>query len=74
MSFRKDLEQIINRNSMENGSDTPDFLLAEYLQDCLLAFDKAVKARERWYGREPHTLHERLGLSEPIPTKNVDVA
>jgi hypothetical protein len=49
--FRTDIEYIINKRSMENGSNTPDFILAEYLADCLVAFDNAVVARERWYGR-----------------------
>jgi hypothetical protein len=52
MTFREDLASLINRHSLENGSDTPDSLLAEYLTDCLAVFDKAVTARERWYGRE----------------------
>ena len=50
--LRKEIEQIINRSSAENGSDTPDFILAEYLTGCLTTFDKAVRAREQWYGRE----------------------
>jgi len=52
-SFRKRLEMLINEFSKENGSDTPDFILAEYMQDCLVAFDKAVISREKWYGRNP---------------------
>ena len=48
--FRKELETLINRCSKENGSDTPDFILAEYLEGCLIAFDNAVEAREKWYG------------------------
>ena len=51
--IRTDLEQAINRACAENGSDTPDFILAEYLMGCLVVFDDAVKAREKWYGREP---------------------
>jgi len=47
--LRKEIEQAINKNSCENGSDTPDFILAEYLTDCLKAFDKAVVRREEWY-------------------------
>lgn len=43
--FRKDLEVLINQNSMENKSNTPDFILAAYLEDCLNAFDKAVCRR-----------------------------
>ena len=50
--FRKDLEKLLNSLSRENGSDTPDFILAEYLMDCLTAFDKATNARECWYGRK----------------------
>ena len=49
--FADELESLINRYSQENGSDTPDFILASYLNDCLKAFDSAVAARECWYGR-----------------------
>jgi hypothetical protein len=49
-SFRKDLEQLINGYSMESNSHTPDFLLAQYLERCLDAFDEATRARDRWYG------------------------
>ena len=52
--FREDLEKLINRHSMENGSNTPDFILAEYLISCLQAFDFASRAREEWYGKELH--------------------
>ncbi len=47
--FRKELENLINCHSKENGSDTPDFILARYMADCLDAFDKAVKTRTEWY-------------------------
>ncbi len=50
--LRKDIEQAINKHSIESGSDTPDFILAEYLTDCLHAFDKATVKREEWYGRK----------------------
>ena len=50
--FRKELEGLINRYSMENGSDTPDFILAGYMAGCLDAFDTAMTAREMWYGRK----------------------
>jgi len=53
MPLREEVEHAINRNSAENGSNTPDFLLAEYITDSLAAFDKAVRAREKWYGRDP---------------------
>jgi len=52
MSLIKEIETAINKYSAENGSDTPDFILAEYLIGCLNAFDIALTAREKWYGRE----------------------
>ena len=61
-SFRSDVESAINRHSMENGSNTPDFILADYLQDCLAAYDRTVSAREKWYGRDPKQI---VGL-DPI--------
>jgi len=51
-NFEKKLESLLNECSMENGSDTPDFILAGYLQDCLTAFNTAMKIRESWYGRD----------------------
>ena len=49
--FRKALEHAINYHSRENGSNTPDFVLAQYLADCLAALDKAVQNREAYFGR-----------------------
>ena len=51
MAFREELESLINKHSIENGSDTPDFLLAGFLEDSLAAFDRATIRREAWYGR-----------------------
>lgn len=49
LRFRTDLEHLLNRHSRENGSDTPDFILAEYLAGCLAAWDQAVSLRTAWY-------------------------
>lgn len=54
--FRKELEALLNCHSRENGSDTPDFILAEYLADCLAAWDRAVTRRTQWYGPKRHTI------------------
>ena len=51
--FISEIRDIINRHSMENGSNTPDFILAQYLTNCLRAWNTATTAREKWYGREP---------------------
>lgn len=49
--FQKELEELINKHSWENGSNTPDFILAQYMCASLAAFSHAVNDREQWYGR-----------------------
>ena len=49
-TFQQELQSLINRYSRENGSNTPDFILAGYLEDCLNAFDRATGIRAKWYG------------------------
>jgi len=39
--FRAELTRLINRFSREHDADTPDGILADYLVDCLGAFDTA---------------------------------
>ena len=51
--FQKELESLINEHSIENASNTPDFILAQYLSGCLSAFTVAIQQRENWYGRDP---------------------
>lgn len=48
-SFRDHLERLINAHSMENVSNTPDFILASYLASCLDALNDCVVARDEWY-------------------------
>jgi len=50
VTFLERLEILINEFNQENGSNTPDYILARFLGGCLVAFDKAVKEREEWYG------------------------
>jgi hypothetical protein len=52
MSLQEKLTNILNEASAENASNTPDFILAEYMLACLSAFDTAVQQRETWYGRD----------------------
>jgi hypothetical protein len=54
-SFQKDLEALINCHCQENVSNTPDFILADFLSKVLAAFDEAVNRREIWYNRRTRT-------------------
>lgn len=48
--FRQELAALINKHSKENGSNTPDFLLAKYLHRCLDLYDETTQQRDAWYG------------------------
>lgn len=48
--FEKELTKLINKYSLESGSDTPDYLLAEYLVGCLETFNDTVQRRSDWAG------------------------
>ena len=50
--LEKDLAGLINSECRENDSNTPDFLLAEFMMSCLDAFELASNKREVWYGVE----------------------
>ena len=54
MALREEIGEALNRASAENGSNTPDHVLAAYLVDCLAAFDRATTQRDNWYGISPH--------------------
>jgi hypothetical protein len=53
MTFQEELERLLRKHSCESGcANTPDFILAKYMNDCLQAFSRAVRWRESWYGFE----------------------
>ncbi len=62
-SLRRDMVGLLNRHSLENGSDTPDFILAKYMVTCLEAFDHAVREREEHYGRKGSKVSCSEGVS-----------
>lgn len=45
--FLQELKELINRFSKENGSNTPDYILAAYLYDCLEALNRTINARDK---------------------------
>jgi arginyl-tRNA--protein-N-Asp/Glu arginylyltransferase len=49
-TFDTELSALINRYSMERFSGTPDFILAEYLQEQLHLFSKYAVKRMEWHG------------------------
>lgn len=48
--LEKKLAGLINAECRENDSNTPDFLLSEFMMSCLDAFELANNKREVWFG------------------------
>lgn len=67
--FERELTSLINRYSKENDSNTPDFMLAQYLTGCLNHFNAIVNMREKWYGREPKPTISKEELVEVLTPK-----
>jgi len=61
--FMKDLEKLINKHCIENKSDTPDFILAKYLTQCLNSFNYITKERDLWHGFESHFHDQTIELT-----------
>jgi len=47
--FKKELEDLINRYSIENKCDMPDFLLAEMVVNFIKAVGDPIKKTLDWY-------------------------
>ena len=58
--FENELRQLINRFSLENHSNTPDFILAQYVNGMLSLFGETLKTRDAWHGIKP--LDRQLNL------------
>jgi len=63
MTFKEELEILINKHSMENDSNTPDFILADYLMECLQNFNKTSRTRENGMGKS-RRLYEGGSMKE----------
>lgn len=55
IQLEQDITRAINSHSRENYSNTPDFLLATFMMDCLAAAERMVTAREKWYENPPRS-------------------
>jgi hypothetical protein len=50
--FGKELEALLNKYSKENMSNTPDGILASFLEDCMNVWTIHVDMLDRHYGRK----------------------
>lgn len=63
-TFDKALERLINCYSLESGSNTPDFILVEYLKSNLINFHQATRMRDNWYGGKRSINNDQAELWE----------
>lgn len=55
-----ELSALLNKHACEKESNTPDFLLADFLVGCLFVYNNTVQERAKWYGRM-----DKPGQSDP---------
>lgn len=67
-NFVRDIAAVCNRYSIENNSDTPDFMLAEFMTGCLNVYENTLRARTEWM--QPS--HATQQPPEPPPIVNGD--
>lgn len=70
--FRSDLQKLLNKHCKERQSDTPDYILVDYLIGCLSSFNAAVNERENWYTQSKEQKEECLEGWQPIETAPKD--
>lgn len=46
--FKKSLQTLINCHSMEQFSNTPDFILADHMVQSMLSFGDTMARRDKW--------------------------
>ena len=69
-----DLAHVLNVHCLDNETNTPDFILAEYLVDCIVAYN-AIKVRnDEWHGAPNRTLAGNLAqLPVPKPPEGKEI-
>jgi hypothetical protein len=50
MSLESEIKDVLNKHNQECCSNTPDFILSQFIFTCLGALDKAIIDRDKWYG------------------------
>ena len=48
-TFEEALKTLINQYSKENDSNTPDYLLANFLNEVLISYSATLRARDKWF-------------------------
>ena len=49
-AFEDELTKLINKHSIENDSNTPDYILAEWICEQIELFRDIMYERDKWHG------------------------
>jgi hypothetical protein len=64
-SFIEELELLLNKHCKDNQANTPDFILAKYLDLCLQNFTIAANWKRNWFQDPPgETFCEKEALNK----------
>lgn len=58
IQLKEKITTVINKLSLESLSDTPDWIIAEYLKRCLENFSTIVKMRDSYYSEDRRPNHD----------------
>ena len=56
LTLEQELSELLNSHNADSETQTPDYILATYLLDCMRAFRIAMEHREAWNARHPETV------------------
>lgn len=68
-TFEKELELLINKYSKESKSNTPDYILAGYMQNSMESFHLATRLRDNWYGGKRSIINDQAEKWETETSK-----
>ena len=63
-TFRRELATLLNKHSKENDSNTPDYILADYLIGCLKTFDRTIELRNAHFTLPANDIKKQDDLLE----------
>lgn len=69
--FKEELERLINRYSLENESNTPDYILSDYLYSCLEVLHETINQRDTWW-RNKSSVNKNREISISTNTREQD--
>lgn len=65
IQFNEELKTLLNRHSIDNECQTPDFILADAVSGFLCNLRDTVKRRENWHGRQPELQQDLFTQETP---------